>query len=83
MFSPEEFGRRLRQARKAAGETQSQLGAFLGLKKSQISELEKGSASTTLEKAAMICVHYHVSADYLLGLSEEPAEKTADSQESL
>lgn len=74
MFSREKFGRRLRRARKAAGETQAQLGAALGLKKSQISELEAGTASTTLEKTVLICVHYRISADYLLGLGEEPEE---------
>ena len=40
--------------------------------KSQISELERGSASTTLEKLSLICQHYNVSADYLLGLTDEP-----------
>ena len=74
MFSAEQFGQRLRQARQAAGETQAQLGAVLGLKKSQISELEKGSASTTLEKVALICTHYHISADYLLGLDGQMEE---------
>lgn len=75
MFTKETFGLRLREVRTAAGETQSQLGAVLGLKKSQISELEKGTASTTLEKAAMICAHYHISADYLLGLTDDPEQK--------
>lgn len=72
MFSSELFGQRLRAARKQTKETQSDLGAFLGLKKSQISELENGSASTTLEKVSLICQHYHVSADYLLGLTDDP-----------
>jgi len=72
MFSSEIFGQRLRIARKAAGEKQEQLGLFLGVGKSQISELERGSASTTLERFALICEHYNVSADYLLGLTDEP-----------
>jgi len=72
MFSSEIFGLRLREARKASGEKQEDLGAFLGVGKSQISELERGSASTTLEKFSAICEHYNVSADYLLGLTDEP-----------
>ena len=72
MFSAEQFGQRLREARKRAGETQGDLGRILGVKKSQISELELGTASTTLEKVSILCAHYHVSADYLLGLTDDP-----------
>jgi len=32
--------------------------------------LENGKVSTTLEKLALICEHYKVSADYLLGLDD-------------
>jgi len=73
MFSKELFGLRLKEARKQCGETQADLGAVLGIQKSQVSEIEKGTASTTVEKVAMICAHYQVSADYLLGLSDQPA----------
>lgn len=72
MFSSEIFGQRLRAARKARGEKQEDLGLVLGVKKSQISEMERGSTSTTLEKLSIICRHYNVSADYLLGLTDEP-----------
>ena len=72
MFSTEIFGQRLCTARKTAGQKQEELGAFLGVGKSQISELERGSASTTLEKLSLICEHYHISADYLLGLTDDP-----------
>ena len=72
MFSAEVFGQRLRAARKARNEKQEDLGQFLGVGKSQISEMERGSTSTTLEKLSVICQHYNVSADYLLGLTDEP-----------
>lgn len=72
MFSSEIFGQRLRIARKAAGEKQEELGLFLGIRKSQVSELERGTASTTLERLSLICEHYNISADYLLGLTDEP-----------
>lgn len=72
MFSSETFGQRLRTARKARGEKQDDLGQVLGVRKSQISEMERGSTSTTLEKLSIICRHYNVSADYLLGLTDEP-----------
>ena len=72
MFSREQFGQRLKQLRKSCGETQSDLGEVLGVYKTQISEIEKGNASTTLEKLVLICQHYHVSSDYLLGLQDAP-----------
>lgn len=72
MFSSEIFGQRLRAARKARGEKQEDLGLVLGVKKSQISEMERGSTSTTLEKLSIICRHYNVSTDYLLGLTDDP-----------
>ena len=43
MFSREQFGQRLKELRKAKGETQSELGEVLGVYKTQISEVEKGS----------------------------------------
>ena len=72
MFSSEIFGQRLRSARKAQGEKQEDLGQLLGVGKSQISEMERGSASTTLEKLSFICEYYNISADYLLGLTDDP-----------
>jgi transcriptional regulator with XRE-family HTH domain len=71
MFTKELFGQRLREMRKAAKENQEDLAALLGVTKTQISDLENGKVSTTLEKLALICEHYKVSADYLLGLDEE------------
>ena len=72
MFKKELFGSRLKEARLKFGETQSDLADILHINKSRISEMEKGIASTTLEKVAMICEHYQVSADYLLGLTDDP-----------
>ena len=72
MIFSEMFGQRLRAERKAHGEKQEDLGQVLGVRKSQISEMERGSTSTTLEKLSIICRHYNVSADYLLGLTDEP-----------
>ena len=37
-----------------------------------VSDLESGNRTTTSENIVKICRHYHVSADYLLGLSDDP-----------
>ncbi|MEL4861976.1 helix-turn-helix transcriptional regulator [Pseudoflavonifractor phocaeensis] len=65
------FSERLRQVRIKAGESQKKLGELLDVSPSQISDMESGRRGTTIEKLALICRHYHVSADYLLGLSDE------------
>ena len=35
-------------------------------------KMESGKKTTTSEKIAKLCQHYHVSADYLLGLTDDP-----------
>lgn len=72
MFSKQLFGERLKECRIQAGETQSQLGEVLAIHKSRVSAMEKGINTTTAEKIALICEHYHISADYLLGLVDGP-----------
>ena len=72
MFTKESFGQRLRQLRKGARETQEDLAAILQVTKTQISDMEKGKKTTTIEKLVLICEHYRVSSDYLLGLKDEP-----------
>ncbi len=66
------FAERLRETRKQAGESRETLGKVLGVGTSQISEMENNRKGTTIEKLALICRHYNVSADYLLGLTDQP-----------
>lgn len=73
MFTKELFGRRLRDLRKDRGEAQGVIAGLLGVTITQISDMEKGKTTTTLEKLSIICEHYHVSSDYLLGLTDDPA----------
>ena len=72
MFQKDLYGLRLKALRKEAKETQADLAAHLGVKPNQIVEMENGRKTTTFEKLAAICQHYNVSADYLLGLIDEP-----------
>ena len=72
MFTKEEFGQRLLKIRKEHHETQTDLAELVDTKKSHISEMENGKATIALEKFAKICEHYKVSANYLLGLSDDP-----------
>lgn len=75
MFSKELFGQRLKECRMKAGETQVQLGEALSIHKSRVSAMEKGINATTADKIALICEHYQVSSDYLLGLVNDPKSR--------
>lgn len=65
------FAERLRMIRKENKESRETLGNVLGVGVSQICEMENGKKGTTLERLVVLCKHYHVSADYLLGLTDK------------
>ena len=69
MFSKELFAQRLKQVRMKANERQIDLAEVLGVSGSQIVDATK---ATTFEKLYKICTHYNISADYLIGLTDEP-----------
>lgn len=71
MYHNELFGLRLRRVRNQAKETQKQLAALLGVSSNQVGEIENGRGATTLAKLALLCEHYNITADYLLGLTDE------------
>ena len=49
-------------------ETQRQLAAALGYHQVQIARYETGHNTPPIAYLVKFCKHYHVSADYLLGL---------------
>lgn len=73
MFLKETFGARVRLHRKANKLSQEGLADMLGVTHTQISDMEKGKTGTTLDKLVTLCEYYHVSADYLLGITDDPA----------
>ena len=73
MFTKAEFGQRLRKLRKAAHEKQDDLADVLGITKTQISDMENGKSGTNLDRLYQLCHYYQVSADYLLGITDDPA----------
>ena len=75
MFSKELFGQRILEQRKKYGETQKALAELLGIGDTQIIGIEHGRTTTSAERIALICEHYGVSADYLLGLTDDPEPK--------
>ena len=71
MFSKELFAERLLALRKEAGETQEDIAVLLDVKRTQVSEMERARKTTTVEKLSLLCDHFNVTADYLLGLTDE------------
>ena len=66
-----ELNERIAERRKAAGLTQEQLGALVGVTRQAVSKWESGQAVPDALMMAQICRALHASADYLL-LGIEP-----------
>ncbi|MBD5151229.1 MAG: helix-turn-helix transcriptional regulator [Oscillibacter sp.] len=75
MFSKELFGQRLSETRIKNRETQDDLGRVINTGRTTVSEMEHGKKTTTAEKIALICEHYHIASDYLLGLTDDPSPR--------
>lgn len=67
------LNKRISQLRKAAGLNQKQLGEILGISNHAVCMLEKGNRGTTVEKLVLLAEYFHVSTDYLLGITDDPA----------
>ena len=72
MLYKEIFAIRVKKIRKAHGEQQKELAEAIGATQATISDIENGRKATSFDRFAAICQHYNVSADYLLGLIDEP-----------
>ena len=66
------FGERIYQLRKAAGLKQKELGEAVGLSHKAISTIEGGTRGTTVDKLMELAYYFHVSTDYLLGITDDP-----------
>ena len=67
-------GDRLAEIRKDHGDTQITLAEKLNVGRFTVSSWEQGKSETSHDMLVRICRLYHVSADYLLGISNaDPA----------
>ena len=72
MFSKKDFGDRIKKLRKESNATQADLSALLGVTKTQISDLENGKTTTTIERLCLLADYFEVSIDYLTGRTDKP-----------
>ena len=66
------FGSRVLEQRKALGLSQGALGEKVGLTHKAISTIENGKRGTSLDNLRELAYVFHVSTDYLLGITDDP-----------
>lgn len=64
------IGERLSEIRKDNGDTQAALAEKIGVSLPTVRSWEQGKSSPSHDMLVSICRLYHISADYLLGLSD-------------
>ena len=77
------FGERLLQLRIQSELRQKQLGETLGISENEIGMMERGNRGTTIEKLALLAEVFHVSTDYLLGITDDPSRREDPPEEAL
>ena len=65
------YGSRLKDIRKDHGDTQEELAKKLNVSTATVSKWEQGANDPNFETLCQICRMYEVSADFLLGLSDD------------
>ena len=65
------FGERLRLLREERELNQTELGAAVGMTQRRISYLENDKYEPSDEDIKALCFFFHVTSDYLLGLSDK------------
>ena len=71
MFQRTVFSTRLKELIQKQNMTYAQLGKILGVSTAQVSDMANRKTATTMERLYILCETFQVSADYLLGLTDE------------
>lgn len=71
MLNKKIFGSRLRELRKQKNISQTELGQMLGVTSTQIGDMERGNSTTSMPRLYELCQYFEVSADYLMGLTDD------------
>ena len=62
----------LRDLREDHDKTQQEIADILGTSQTMYARYERGANELPLHHLITLCRYYHVSADYILGLTEDP-----------
>ena len=72
MFNKNIFGERLRKLRNEKKVNQKTIAELLNVTITQVSDIENGKTTTSLERVYILADYFNVSTDYLLGRSDNP-----------
>ena len=67
----------LKKLRESAGLSQTELAKEIGISRGSISFYENGERVPDIETLRKLCEFFHVSADLLIGRTQEPFEEMA------
>ena len=67
-----DYRQRMRNLREDADKTQADIAAVLGTSQTMYARYERGANELPIRHLLTLCSSYHVSADYFLGLKEDP-----------
>lgn len=71
------FSETMSELRRKKGASQRTVAADLGISQALLSHYENGAREPGLDFVCRACEYYGVSADYLLGRTDEPGGETA------
>ena len=72
MLNLEVFGERLRQLRKENHMVLADVAKLLKTSTTQVGDMENGKSGTTMARLVLLAEYFHVSTDYLLGITDDP-----------
>ena len=67
-----DYRKRLRDIREDRDITQVEIGELLQKSQQGYNHIETGRAELKIEDLVKLCAFYNVSADYIIGLTDEP-----------
>lgn len=65
-----DYIQRMRNLREDSDKTQQQIADYLGTSQTMYARYERGANELPIHHLVSLCRYYNVSADYLLGLSD-------------
>ncbi len=66
---------RLRNLREDGDYTQEQIGRLINKSQQGYNHIEMGRAELKIEDLIVLCRFFHVSSDYMIGLTDDPKTK--------
>ena len=70
-----DYRTRLRDLREDGDYTQEQIGRLINKSQQGYNHIEMGRAELKIEDLIVLCRFFHVSADYMIGLTDDPRTK--------